>query len=146
MTEEQYQAHMAKRAGTPSTWRELTGLQQLSDKSPTLAGKPKRPKYHNVKTTGVDGVVHDAKGECERWENLKLMERAGEIRNLRRQVVYALVVNGLLITTYKADFVYDDGAATVVEDRKSPRTRKLESFRHKVKLMQAIHSIQIREV
>jgi hypothetical protein len=104
------------------------------------------PKYHNVKTTSADGIVHDAKGESQRWEELRLRERAGEIRNLRRQVVYALVVNGHLITTYKADFVYEDGAATVVEDRKSPRTRTLESFRHKVKLMQACHNIQVREV
>lgn len=132
MSEEQYQDLQRRRvaAGMPAV----------------LLGKAKTPKYRNVKTASVDGIVHDAKGESQRWEDLKLMERAGEIRNLRRQVVYALVVNGLLVTTYKADFVYEDGAATVVEDRKSPRTRKLESFRHKVKLMQAIHGLQVREV
>lgn len=108
--------------------------------------KPKRAKFLNVKTTDARGVVHDAKGESQRWEELRLMERAGEITKLRRQVVYALVCNGHLITTYKADFVYEDGAATVVEDRKSPRTRKLESFRHKVKMMHACHGLQIREV
>lgn len=135
MTEEQYLAYMT------SYW-----LQIEPQKPARQYVIPKRPKYLNCKTTDLQGVVHDAKGEWQRHEALKLMERAGEIRNLRRQVVYALVVNGLLITTYKADFVYEDGAATIVEDRKSPRTRKLESFRHKVKLMQALHGIQVREV
>jgi hypothetical protein len=106
----------------------------------------RRPKYLNVKTTGADGIVHDAKGECERWEELKLMERAGAIRHLRRQVPFAMVVSGVLVCTYIADFVYEDGAATIVEDHKSPVTRKLAAFSIKRKLMQAIHGIQIREV
>jgi hypothetical protein len=108
--------------------------------------KPKRPKYHNVPTQSADGIVHDAKGECERWEELRLLERAGSIRSLRRQVPYALVVSGVLVCTYIADFVYEDGAATVVEDRKSPRTRQLAAFRIKRKLMLACHGIEVREV
>jgi hypothetical protein len=94
----------------------------------------------------MQGIVHDGKGECERWQELQLLERGGSIRALRRQVPYALVVNGLLVATYFADFVYLDGEATIVEDHKSPRTRKLKDFRMKVKLMQALHGIQIREV
>jgi hypothetical protein len=104
------------------------------------------PKYRNVKTTSADGIVHDAKGECERWEELKLMERAGEIRHLRRQVPFALVVSGILVCTYVADFVYEDGAATIVEDHKSEPTRELAAYVIKRKLMQALHGLQIREV
>jgi hypothetical protein len=108
--------------------------------------KAKTPKYHNVKTTGADGVVHDSGKEHRRWCELELLECAGEIRCLRRQVPFALVVSGVLVCTYIADFVYEDGAATIVEDCKSPPTRKLAAYRIKVKLMQAIHNIQIREV
>lgn len=111
-----------------------------------LTPQPKRPKYLNVKTTDHAGIVHDGKGECERWQELQLLEHAGSIRCLRRQVPYALVVEGVLVATYIADFVYADGESTVVEDHKSPRTRKLKDFRIKVKLMQALHGIQIREV
>lgn len=113
---------------------------------PATAPKKKPAKYLNRKTTDLQGVVHDGKGECERWQELQLLERAGEITELRRQVVFAFVVNGILVTTYKADFVWREGAATIVEDHKSPRTRKLESFRHKVKLMQALYGLQVREV
>jgi hypothetical protein len=132
MTQEQYDAYLA-RLKSPGT---------VSIATSTKRG----PKYHNVKTTSADGIVHDAKGECERWEELRLLERSGAIRSLRRQVPFALVVSGVLVCTYIADFVYEDGAATVVEDRKSPRTRQLAAFRIKAKLMQAIHGLQIREV
>lgn len=114
--------------------------------SPAPPPKARRNKFLNVKTTDAQGIVHDGKGEAQRWQELKLLERGGSIRSLRRQVPYALVVNGVLVATYFADFVYVDGEATIVEDHKSPRTRALKDFRMKVKLMQALHGIQIREV
>jgi hypothetical protein len=132
-------------------WTEddLATLQRRSSTQvPAVASstKSKRQKFLNVKTTDAQGIVHDGKGECERWQELQLLERAGAITRLCRQVVYAFVDNGRLVTTYKADFDYYDGAAHIVEDHKSPRTRKLESYRHKVKLMQSQYGIQIREV
>ena len=132
MTEEQYHDLLAKRG---------LAAQLIRSTAPT-----KRPKFLNEKTIGRDGIVHDAKGECQRWHELQLLERAGAITRLCRQVVYAFVDNGRLVTTFKADFDYYDGAAHIVEDHKSPRTRKLESYRHKVKLMQSQYGIQIREV
>ena len=48
---------------------------------------------------------------------------------------------------YIADFVYTDaGGKTVVEDVKSPATRKKESYVLKRKLMLYIHNIKILEV
>lgn len=141
LTEEQYRALMERRGISP-----LSLGSQQTIASPAPPQKARQAKYLNVKTRDAQGVVHDGKGECERWQELQLMERAGAIRKLRRQVVYAFVDNGQLITTFKADFVYEDGAATIVEDHKSPRTRKLASYRHKVKLMQSHYGIQIREV
>lgn len=133
-TQEQIDAYRARiRQTPPEQW------------AATIAVK-KPAKYLNVKTASADGIVHDAKGECERWEELRLLERAGAIRSLRRQVPFAMVVNGIHICTYVADFDYLEGEARIVEDRKSPRTRKLASFRIKAKLMQALHNIQVREV
>lgn len=107
---------------------------------------PKRPKFNNRKVTDVEGNVHDSGHEYRHWRELQLREKAGEISQLRRQVPFALVVNGILVCQYIADAVYVEGAATIVEDAKSPRTRKLAAYSIKRKLMQAIHGIQIREV
>lgn len=111
-----------------------------------LVPPPKRPKYGNRKVTDLQGNVHDSTKEFNHWQSLQLRELAGEIRSLRRQVPFALVVDGILIATYVADFVFEEGAATLVVDVKSPPTRAKPEYRMKLKLMQALHGIQIREV
>lgn len=88
-------------------------------------------KYHARKVI-VNGETFDSEKEYRRWCELRLLERAGEIRYLKRQVPYVLVPaqrdqDGKLLereVTYKADFVYDDTATgrTVVEDTKGVRT------------------------
>jgi hypothetical protein len=103
-------------------------------------------KYGNAKVRDAEGNVHDSTKEFRRWQELQLRERAGEITGLRRQVPFALVVNDVLVCSYEADAVYHEGAALVVEDTKSEITRKKRDYRIKLKLMQAIHGIQIREV
>lgn len=132
MTEEQLADLMRKR-----------GAQSMPT---SLMPKAKRSKYGNVKKADAQGNVHDSTKEYREWCDLELRERAGEIRSLRRQVPFALVVNGILVCQYIADFVFEDGAATCVVDAKSPPTRAKPEYRIKLKLMQAIHGIQIREV
>lgn len=100
-------------------------------------------KYRNVPTV-VDGLRFDSKGEAARWGELRLLERAGAIADLRRQVVYPLEVNGVLVAAYVADFVYLEGGETVVEDYKSAATRTA-AYRLKAKLMLACHGIRVRE-
>lgn len=112
----------------------------------TGCDKPKRPKYGNRKVTDVAGNVHDSGKEYRHWQSLEIREKAGEISQLRRQVPFALVVNGVLVCQYIADAVYVEGSATIVDDVKSEPTRKKPEYRIKLKLMQAIHGIQIREV
>lgn len=112
----------------------------------------KRGKYGNVKTK-LDGVVHSSGKQGMRWVNLRQQEREGKIRNLRREVEYRLEVNGHLVCKYVADHVYEvfgeelPGIWTeVVEDVKSPITKKNRAYRIKLKLMRAVHDIDIREV
>lgn len=82
--------------------------------------------------------------EGVRWSELKLLERAGEIRQLRCQVPFHLSVNGQLVCKYVADFVYiDEDGQEVVEDVKGVAT---EVYRLKKKLMRAVHGVDIREV
>jgi hypothetical protein len=64
-----------------------------------------KSKYRNVKTE-VDGIKFDSKKEATRYGQLRLLEKAGLIGNLRLQVQYPLIVHGVKVGSYVADFVY----------------------------------------
>lgn len=112
----------------------------------------RRSKYGAQKTE-YDGIVFDSKREAMRWRELALLQRAGEIADLRRQVKFILVPaqvdeNGKIAeraVSYVADFVYSDmrSGETVVEDAKGMHTRE---YIIKRKLMRYVHGIRIREV
>lgn len=108
-----------------------------------------RPKYGNRKITR-NGEIFDSIKEYRRFCELSLLERAGEITDLRRQVVYELLpsqrVGGKVIerpVKYRADFVYMENGLEVVEDTKGFRTPE---YKLKRKMMLYFHGIQIREV
>lgn len=103
-------------------------------------------KFGAIRTTTADGITHDSKREAARWETLKLMVKAGLIHSLNRQVRFPIVVNGIRVCSYVADFTYVEAGAQVVEDVKSPPTRKRPEYRLKSKLMAAVHGITLREV
>lgn len=100
----------------------------------------KPSKYRNEPVV-VDGVRFHSTGEAARWGELQLLERAGAITGLRRQVSYPLVVNAVLVATYVADFVYWEGGREVVEDWKGVETKE---YKLKAKLVEACHGITIR--
>lgn len=100
----------------------------------------------------IDGIKFDSKKEANRYQELKLMQRAGIIRDLQRQVKYVLIPSqkgddGRVIErpcTYIADFVYiDENGKTVVEDTKGYRTN---DYKIKRKLMLYIHGVKINEI
>lgn len=105
-----------------------------------------RCKYHATKSGG-----YDSKKEHQRANQLKLMQRAGLISNLREQVKYVLIPTqrdsqGNLLErecSYYADFVYDKDGVTVVEDTKGFRTPE---YKLKRKLMLHVHGISIKEI
>lgn len=120
-------------------------------------------KYNNKKTV-VDGVVFDSRREARRYQELLLMQRAGIIKNLQRQVRYVLIPaqhesyerygkNGQRLKdgrkvleyecSYVADFVYEEYGKMVVEDAKGFKTK---DFIIKRKLMLWVHGIRVREV
>lgn len=107
-------------------------------------------KYGNKKTM-VDGIVFDSKREADRYRELKLLERAGEINDLRLQVPFTLLpgftVDGERFrpVTYVADFVYFDlmKQRMVVEDAKGYRTRE---YNIKKKLFAYSQGMTIKEV
>ena len=86
------------------------------------------PKYKNKKIM-VNGIQFDSKKEAKRYQELKLLEDAGEITKLERQVKFDLLPNqkdadGKVIerkVQYVADFVYMKNGKVVVEDVKGYR-------------------------
>ncbi|WP_416330384.1 DUF1064 domain-containing protein, partial [[Clostridium] innocuum] len=64
------------------------GRKYTSTQTPTE--KPKKSKYGAVKTE-VDGIMFDSKREASRYQELRLLEQAGEITNLRLQVPFELI-------------------------------------------------------
>lgn len=98
-------------------------------------------KYRNVKTV-VDGITFDSKKEAARYQELKLMERAGEIEGLELQPSYELIVNGQKVGKYIGDFRYLCEGREVVEDSKGVKT---PVYNLKKKLMKAIHNVSITE-
>ena len=106
-------------------------------------------KYHNQKVCAGDEVF-DSRREYNRWCELRLLERAGKISDLKRQVRFRLLpaqdVNGACKerpADYIADFVYTKDGAQIVEDAKGVRTPE---YILKRKLMLWIHGIAVSEV
>lgn len=126
-------------------------------------------KYKNKKIK-YDGIVFDSIKECNRYKELKQLEKNGEIRDLNVHVAkvlipaqyetferYSLKTGKRLKdgkkcvekeVVYIADFVYFDcrTCECVVEDVKSPITRQNTAYRIKRKLMRYVHGIEIKEV
>ena len=96
-------------------------------------------KYKNGKTV-IDGIKFDSAAEGARYQILKAKEKAGLIKNLELQVNYPLLVNGLKICDYRADFVYELGGKKIVEDVKG---MLMTPFKFKYKLMFACYGIKI---
>lgn len=116
-------------------------------------------KYGNKRPViDVDGqkAQFDSKREAQRFVELRLLERGGIVRNIRRQVPYELVpvqrdADGKVIersVKYIADFVYEkmETGGTwreVVEDAKGYHTKE---YVLKRKLMLYLKGIRIEEV
>lgn len=106
------------------------------------AGARPRSKYGNT-LTKVGEITFHSKKEAKRYGDLTLLLRAGVISDLKLQVKFPIIVDGALITTYIADFVYlDANGDRVVEDVKGYAT---EVYALKRKLMKAILNITILE-
>ena len=112
--------------------------------------KPKQPKYGNHKVV-VDGEkVADSKHEYSRLCELKVLQRAGEIKDLQLQVKYQLIPSQKICgktergVSYIADFVYwTKDNQLICEDAKGHRT---DAYIIKRKMMKLIHNIDVVEV
>lgn len=127
-------------------------------------------KYKSKKTV-LYGIEFDSSKEAKRYQELLLLERAGKITDLKRQVAFELLpaqyeeiptgefykrgerkgqqkMKRVCIensVVYNADFVYTENGKTVVEDTKSKAT-KTKDYIIKRKMVLYFHGIRIREV
>jgi hypothetical protein len=101
-------------------------------------------KYGNKKMTAPDGQRFDSVKEYHRWGCLRLLERAGVIKDLKRQVKFELIprIGNERACNYIADFTYMENGELVVEDVKGVRT---DAYKIKKKLMLWVHGIRIKE-
>ena len=107
-------------------------------------------KFGNQKTF-LDGIEFDSRKEATRWAELSLLQKAGEISELKRQQEFTLIpsqVRGGKVVErpvkYIADFTYRDKDGTfTVEDTKGFKTPE---YIIKRKLMLWEFGIQVKEV
>jgi hypothetical protein len=115
------------------------------DEDPTDREVVRSRKWRH-KPVVVDGVHLDSQAEGNRYAELLILQRAGEVTDLRVHPRYSMIVNGRYVGDYIADFEYRDGAGQrVVEDVKSPVSRT-PVYRLKRKLVDAIFGINIVEI
>lgn len=132
-----------------------------------------RNKYYSKKIS-ADGMIFDSKKEYKRWNELRMLEKSGRIRDLKRQVKFVLIPAqrepdirgpkggikpGRLLereVAYIADFTYvenlpfadeaDTGVLTGVLVVEDTKGIRTKDYIIKRKLMLYIHGIRIREV
>jgi hypothetical protein len=133
----------------------MTGSDRAAWTSALTGIEPVRAnKYHARKCT-VDGIQFDSRKEARRYEELKMLARAGAITSIELQPEFLLTVGELwrhpgrlvFCGRFRADFRYVDlvSGEVVIEDAKSPAT-KTTAYRLRKRLVEAIHGVTIREV
>lgn len=106
-----------------------------------------RNKMNACRVVTDDGKF-DSKRELNRWNELKMLERTGQIKDLQRQVKFQIagpvVLDGRKRPArhYIADFQYTQNGQLIVEDSKGHRT---DTYRLKRHLMKAVHNIEVKE-
>lgn len=118
-------------------------------------------KYYNKKVT-YKGMIFDSKKEKDRFIELSLLERAGKIKKLKRQVEYLLIPAqfGIVVDDkgkrkrvcleracyYVADFTYYEDDKLVVEDVKGyKKGGAYSTYAIKRKLLLQNYGIRIKE-
>jgi hypothetical protein len=134
-------------AGSARAAAQIGSAAPLGKALKSLTAPAKASKYRNTKCES-GGIKFDSKREMARWHELVQMQARGEISELELQVPFILAEPVVIAgrkrpaLRYVADFVYEQGGVTVVEDVKG---RVTEGYRIKRHLM-AARGIAIREV
>lgn len=111
-----------------------------------------------AKKVAIDGYIFDSKDEAARYRELKLLLESGEILTLEVHPRYKFIINDHRIGSYTADFRYRTSprvaqhpdlraiGGEVVEDVKSGGSRLARDYRLRLRLMKALHDIDVVEI
>ena len=96
----------------------------------------------------LDGILFDSKKERDRYAELKLLDRAGEISALGVHPRFLVDINGKRFCVYTPDFYYWDKRTKeiVYEEVKSTGTRKDAAYRLRRKAAELFYDIKVTEV
>lgn len=126
------------------------------DLGKTSVGKKRsKGRYGNVRKPVHDGIRFDSKRELNRYMELKLLEKAGEIRHLEVHPKFPITIGGVPIMvssnqhnkwdrhlTYEADFKYERWEKPwwpiVIEDVKMQSGHRTGIYKIKRALMRAM--------
>lgn len=116
--------------------KRVWGCEKCGREVPVVIGRKK-----DSRTCPVCGAVFsvrcfDSKAEFNRLNELILLQKVGDIKNLEVQPVYAIIVEGIRVCEYRADFRYWRAGSVVVEDVKGVQT---QLYALKRKLVQALY-------
>jgi hypothetical protein len=105
-----------------------------------------RLKFGNIPVV-IDGIRFPSTKEGDYYGRCKLRVRIGQLKKVEVHVIFPLIVNGVLICNYEADFVltHPDDSRSVI-DVKGKATEHLPVFQLKKKLMLALYNIKIQVV
>jgi len=101
----------------------------------------KKLKYKNIKVE-IDGIKFDSKKEANKYQELMMLQKAGVISNLQRQVKFEVCPKSATerASFYVADFVYTQAdGKKIIMDVKSEITRKLAVYILKRKLVKNLY-------
>lgn len=121
------------------------------DQLPALLAGQKKPRKYRNEPCDYQGQHFDSRREMRRYKILLLEMKAGVIRELRVHTSWDLhIVGGIKLARYTDDFDYmtQDGSfgEFIVEDVKSPQTRKTTDYRLRKAWMKLEYGIVIREI
>lgn len=96
-----------------------------------------RKKYTNIKTEDCPSIKH-----YRRQVTLKYLHFHNKIQDLKKEVPFNIIINGIHVCTYIADYTYIMDGQFIVEDVKGKISPE---YAIKRKLMLAVHGIKISE-
>lgn len=103
-------------------------------------------KFRAIPTETADGQKFKSELEANFYNRMWVLQRAGEVQTIEREVRYELVVNGVFVAAYLLDFriTYTGGRIRFIDCKSQPTKTPL--YMMKKKLMLALYGIEIEEV
>lgn len=115
----------------------------------TSVETPRKNKY-GAKAEKYDGHTFASQKEKRRYQELVILQHAGEISDLEVHPKYQFVVNDIPVSSFRPDFQYrDSDGAIVVEDVKSHHGKGStagEAYTIRKKLLRAIYGLEVKEI